>query len=53
MTAAVFTDIHAYSVAVPVLPHLSRQFGASPTVIGLLFASFGVTLFLASIQRLA
>src|SRR5437763_12453430 len=46
---AVFTDILAYSIAVPVLPHLSRQFGASPTVIGLLFASFGVTLFAVSI----
>src|SRR5204863_3892212 len=46
---AVFTDILAYSIAVPVLPHLSRQFGASPTVIGLLFASFGVTLLLFSV----
>src|SRR5437667_8076945 len=46
---AVFTDILAYSIAVPVLPHLSRQFGASPTLIGILFASFGVTLFAVSI----
>jgi DHA1 family solute carrier family 18 vesicular amine transporter 1/2 len=49
VTASVFTDILAYSIAVPVLPHLSRQFGASPTLIGLLFASFGVTLFAVSI----
>ena len=49
VTAAVFTDILAYSIAVPVLPHLSRQFGASPTLIGLLFASFGVTLFAVSV----
>jgi multidrug resistance protein len=49
VTIAVFTDILAYSIAVPVLPHLSRQFGASPTVIGLLFASFGVTLFAVSV----
>jgi multidrug resistance protein len=49
VTAAVFTDILAYSIAVPVLPHLSRQFGASPTVVGLLFASFGVTLLAISI----
>src|SRR5262245_19073309 len=49
VTVAVFTDILAYSIAVPVLPHLSRQFGASPTVIGLLFASFGVTLFAISV----
>jgi multidrug resistance protein len=41
---AAFTDLVAYSVAVPVLPDLSRRFGASPTTIGFLFASFGVTL---------
>jgi MFS family permease len=41
---ATFTDIVAYAVAVPVLPDLSRRLGASPTTIGLLFASFGVTL---------
>src|SRR5216117_1802629 len=46
---ATFTDIVAYSVAVPVLPDLSRKLGASPTVIGLLFASFGVTLLTVSI----
>src|SRR3954463_2502740 len=44
VTFATFTDIVAYSVAVPVLPALSRTLGASPTMIGLLFASFGVTL---------
>lgn len=49
VTLAVFTDILAYSIAVPVLPHLSRQFGASPTLIGFLFASFGVTLFAVSV----
>ena len=49
VTAAVFTDVLAYSIAVPVLPHLSRQFGASPTLIGLLFASFGVTLFAVAV----
>jgi DHA1 family solute carrier family 18 vesicular amine transporter 1/2 len=49
VTFATFTDIVAYSVAVPVLPDLSRRFGASPTVIGLLFASFGVTLLIVSI----
>jgi MFS transporter, DHA1 family, solute carrier family 18 (vesicular amine transporter), member 1/2 len=41
---AAFTDLVAYSIAVPVLPDLSARFGASPTTIGLLFASFGVTL---------
>jgi DHA1 family solute carrier family 18 vesicular amine transporter 1/2 len=49
VTFATFTDIVAYSVAVPVLPDLSRKLGASPTTIGLLFASFGVTLLTVSI----
>jgi multidrug resistance protein len=48
VTFAAFTDIVAYSIAVPVLPDLSRQLGASPTMIGLLFASFGVTLLTVS-----
>ena len=43
VTAATFIDLVAYSIAVPVLPDLSLRLGASPTVIGLLFASFGVT----------
>jgi multidrug resistance protein len=49
VTFATFTDILAYSIAVPVLPHLTRQFGASPTLIGLLFASFGVTVLAVSV----
>src|SRR5580765_8895986 len=49
VTLACFTDITAYSVAIPVLPDLSRKFGASPTMIGVLFASFGVTLLTVSI----
>jgi DHA1 family solute carrier family 18 vesicular amine transporter 1/2 len=49
VAVSVFTDVLAYSIAVPVLPHLSRQFGASPTLIGMLFASFGVTLFAVSV----
>jgi predicted MFS family arabinose efflux permease len=44
VTFAAFTDIVAYSVAVPVLPDLSRRLGASPTIVGFLFASFGATL---------
>ena len=44
VTAACFTDIVAYSIAVPVLPDLSRRLGASPAIIGLLIGSFGVTL---------
>lgn len=49
VVAATFTDIVAYSVAVPVLPDLSRRLGASPTLVGLLFASFGATLLAVSI----
>ena len=49
VTLATFTDIVAYSVAIPVLPDLSRKFGASPTMIGVLFASFGLTLLTLSI----
>jgi DHA1 family solute carrier family 18 vesicular amine transporter 1/2 len=49
VTLATFTDITAYSIAIPVLPDLSRRLGASPTMIGLLFGSFGVTLLTVSI----
>lgn len=49
VTIATFTDLVAYSIAIPVLPDLSRRLGASPTMIGLLFASFGVTLLTVSI----
>jgi MFS family permease len=49
VTFATFADIVAYSIAVPVLPDLSRRLGASPTVIGFLFASFGVTLLTVSL----
>ncbi len=49
VTLATFTDILAYAIAIPVLPDLGRHLGASPTTIGLLFASFGVTLLTLSI----
>jgi MFS transporter, DHA1 family, solute carrier family 18 (vesicular amine transporter), member 1/2 len=49
VTLATFADILAYSIAVPVLPDISERFGASPTVIGLLFASFGLTVLLTSV----
>ena len=49
VTCATFTDILAFSIAIPVLPDLSRRLGASPTTIGFLFASFGVTLLTVSI----
>ena len=39
----------AYSVAVPVLPEYATRFNASPTTIGLLFASFGITLLTLSV----
>jgi len=49
VTFATFTDVVAYSIAVPVLPDLSRRLGASPTTVGLLFASFGLTLLVTSV----
>ena len=49
VTFATFIDIMAYSIAVPVLPDISRRLGASPTMIGLLFASFGVTVLAVSL----
>ena len=49
ITTATFTDLVAYSVAVPVLPDIATRFNASPTMIGLLFGSFGVTLLTLSL----
>src|SRR5262245_55209570 len=49
VTFATLIDIVAYSVAVPVLPDLSRKLGASATTIGFLFASFGITVLAASV----
>ena len=49
VTFATFTDIVAWAIAIPVLPDMGHRLGASPTTIGLLFASFGVTLVSVSI----
>ena len=49
VTAATFVDLVAYSVAVPVLPDLAARLGATPTTIGFLFASFGLTLVAVSV----
>lgn len=49
ITTATFTDLVAYSVSVPILPDLATRFNASPTMIGLLFASFGATLLTLSV----
>ena len=49
VTLTAFTDILAYSIAVPVLPDLGRRLGASPTVIGFLFAAFGASVAVTSI----
>src|SRR5262245_16597241 len=49
VTCATFVDIVAYTMAVPILPDIGRRYGASPSMIGLLFASFGVTLLGVSI----
>jgi MFS transporter, DHA1 family, solute carrier family 18 (vesicular amine transporter), member 1/2 len=49
ITLATFTDLVAYSIAVPVLPDYVTRFDASPTTVGILFGSFGVTLLAVSI----
>jgi DHA1 family solute carrier family 18 vesicular amine transporter 1/2 len=49
VTLVTFTDLVAYSIAVPVLPDYVRRFGASPATIGFLFGSFGITLLAVSI----
>jgi DHA1 family solute carrier family 18 vesicular amine transporter 1/2 len=49
ITAGTFTDLVAYSIAVPVLPDYAARFDAGPATIGLLFASFGITLLILSI----
>ena len=49
VTFATFTDLIAYSVSVPVLPDLAVRLGATPTMIGQLFGSFGITLLAVSV----
>ena len=49
VTLVTFTDLVAYSIAVPVLPDYVRRFGASPATIGFLFGSFGLTLLAVAI----
>ena len=49
VACSTFVDIVAYSIAVPVLPDFGRRLGASPTTIGILFASFGVTVLLTAV----
>lgn len=49
VTAGVFLDVVSYSVAVPVLSELRARLAVSPTVIGFLFSSFGITLLTVSI----
>jgi DHA1 family solute carrier family 18 vesicular amine transporter 1/2 len=49
VTCATFTDLVAYSICVPSLPDVARRLGASATMIGLLFGSFGVTLLAVSV----
>lgn len=49
VTCGAFIDLVAYSIAVPVLPDLSQRLGATPTTVGLLFASFGLTVLVAAV----
>jgi len=49
VTFATFIDLVAYSICVPVLPDLAARLGATPTMIGVLFGSFGITLLAVSV----
>lgn len=49
VTFAAFIDLVTYSIAVPVLPDLSARLGATPTTVGFLFASFGLTVLLFAV----
>jgi MFS transporter, DHA1 family, solute carrier family 18 (vesicular amine transporter), member 1/2 len=49
VTFATFIDLIAYSICVPVLPDLAQRLGATPTMIGVLFGSFGITLLAVSV----
>jgi len=43
-SAAMFTDLLAYGLVIPVLPDLALRTGSSPGALGLLFASYALTL---------
>ncbi|GGE57362.1 MFS transporter [Priestia taiwanensis] len=45
---AIFTDMLIYGLVVPILPLYATSLGASQTEIGILFASYAITLFLAT-----
>src|SRR5262249_43654228 len=49
VTAGTFPDLMALPVSVPVLPDLAKLLGATPTIIGLLFGGFGLTLLVVSV----
>jgi DHA1 family solute carrier family 18 vesicular amine transporter 1/2 len=49
VTLATFADLLAYSICVPVLPDFARRLGASASMIGFVFASFGITLLAVSV----
>ena len=44
----VFIDLLGFGIIIPLLPFYAKTFGASPIVIGLLFASFSVSQLLAA-----
>ena len=43
----VAVDVLGLTIVIPLLPFYAEEFGASPIVVGLLFASFAVCQFLA------
>jgi DHA1 family tetracycline resistance protein-like MFS transporter len=44
----VFVSLIGFGIIIPLLPFYAQSFGASPTTIGLLFASFSVAQFIAA-----
>ena len=44
----IFVNLVGFGIIIPLLPFYAQTFGASPLVIGLLFASFSVAQLIAS-----
>jgi MFS transporter, DHA1 family, tetracycline resistance protein len=45
LTLTAFVDMLGFSIILPVLPYYAETYGASPTVVGLLFASYSLMQF--------
>ena len=47
----IFVSLIGFGIIIPLLPFYAQTFGASPTTIGLLFASFSLAQFVARPAR--